>query len=591
MVQLQTDWEVDKAGVHQEYPRPQLVRSSYLNLNGIWQYEVTKTKDAAHMQGRILVPFSPETMLSGVERILQPEEYLYYERSFVLPDGFRKSHVLLHFGGVDQECEVLLNQQLVGCHKGGYTAFSIDVTDYLVTGENRLTVIVRDRTEYAPHGRGKQKLKKHGKMSYLYYTPQSGIWKTVWMESVPENYIREVKITPLYDESKVLFEIPVEDSSEMMEVKIFDGDHVIWQRSMAACTQFTAALDSFCPWTPECPHLYDVQIRRGEDEVQTYFGMRKISVERDSHGILRFFLNNQPYFFNGVLDQGYWPESLMTPPTDEALKYDILKLKEMGFNTIRKHIKVESDRFYYHCDRIGMVVWQDMPNGGGDYDMTFVTYLPNSIEAFQRAVKDNHYAAFKRSDEIGRLQFCKDLKEIVHQLYNHPSIMVWTPFNEGWGQFDAAKATKILRQIGGNRLINEACGWFDQGGGDIYSIHDYIHKLQVKPEPKRVVALTEYGGYAYEVPEHTACKKKFGYKRYRNEGEFMVSYAMLWEEQIYPNLSKGLSAAIYTQTSDIEEEINGLMTYDRKVDKCDMESVREINCLLYEKWKTVVGSD
>ena len=347
-------------------------------------------------------------------------------------------------------------------------------------------------------------------------------------------------------------------------------------------------LDGFKPWTPDTPHLYDVIIRYGEDEVRSYFGMRKLSTGRDGKGILRFFLNNKPYFFNGILDQGYWPESLMTAPSDEALVYDIIKLKEMGYNTIRKHVKIEAERFYYHCDRLGMMVWQDMPNGGGEYNMVFVTHLPNASDRFARGVSDRHYGIFKRKDGEGRRQYYTDLKNMVSTLYNYPSIAVWVPFNEGWGQFDAAKATKEVREIDSGRLINEACGWFDQGGGDMYSIHNYRHKLKVKPQQDRVVALTEYGGYAYPVEEHLSCKKEFGYQHYHSTEELTQNYKRLWEEEIYPNLQYGLCSAIYTQTSDIEEEINGVLTYDREIVKLDEDQVKEMNDKLYGMFDSLV---
>lgn len=312
--------------------------------------------------------------------------------------------------------------------------------------------------------------------------------------------------------------------------------------------------------------------------------MRKFSTGRDKNGLLRFFLNDRPFFFNGILDQGYWPDGLMTPASDEALFYDIEKLKKLGYNTIRKHIKVEAERFYYHCDRLGMVVWQDMPNGGGDYDMLFVTYLPNAFNWFARGVKDHHYKLFKREDESGRKQYYQDLSGMVRHLYNYPSIAVWVPFNEGWGQFDAHRATALIRKMDKTRLVNEACGWFDQKGGEMYSIHNYLRKLKVKPK-NRVVALTECGGYAFPIKDHMAFEKEFGYKHYRTKEELTANYRRLWEEELYPNLGQGLSSAIYTQTSDIEEEINGLMTYDREVDKFQEEVLIELNTKLYRMFE------
>lgn len=598
----------------QEYPRPNLVRDSYFNLNGEWECRINESETADFYDETIIVPFSPESMLSGVGKIVMPHQRLHYRKKFTLPEGFKKSRVLLHFGAVDQECSVFVNGIRVGGHKGGYLPFHFDITDSLRQGENELTLSVTDRTEQSPHARGKQKLQKKGKYASLFYTPQSGIWKTVWMESVEKAYIEDVRITPLYDDSSVRFEITVlnacktsgaetsggkasgGETSGTVNLAVLDRGGEIGQaeitvrqeKEIKKVISQEIKLDGFKPWTPDTPHLYDVIIRYGEDEVRSYFGMRKLSTGRDGKGILRFFLNNKPYFFNGILDQGYWPESLMTAPSDEALVYDIIKLKEMGYNTIRKHVKIEAERFYYHCDRLGMMVWQDMPNGGGEYNMVFVTHLPNASDRFARGVSDRHYGIFKRKDGEGRRQYYTDLKNMVSTLYNYPSIAVWVPFNEGWGQFDAAKATKEVREIDSGRLINEACGWFDQGGGDMYSIHNYRHKLKVKPQQDRVVALTEYGGYAYPVEEHLSCKKEFGYQHYHSTEELTQNYKRLWEEEIYPNLQYGLCSAIYTQTSDIEEEINGVLTYDREIVKLDEDQVKEMNDKLYGMFDSLV---
>lgn len=616
MVQLISRWgkEIDPGNILQEYPRPNLVRDSYFNLNGEWECRINESETADFYDETIIVPFSPESMLSGVGKIVMPHQRLHYRKKFTLPEGFKKSRVLLHFGAVDQECSVFVNGIRVGGHKGGYLPFHFDITDSLRQGENELTLSVTDRTEQSPHARGKQKLQKKGKYASLFYTPQSGIWKTVWMESVEKAYIEDVRITPLYDDSSVRFEITVlnacktsgaetsggkasgGETSGTVRLAVLDrggkiGQAEITVRQEKEIKQVISQeikLDGFKPWTPDTPHLYDVIIRYGEDEVRSYFGMRKLSTGRDGKGILRFFLNNKPYFFNGILDQGYWPESLMTAPSDEALVYDIIKLKEMGYNTIRKHVKIEAERFYYHCDRLGMMVWQDMPNGGGEYNMVFVTHLPNASDRFARGVSDRHYGIFKRKDGEGRRQYYTDLKNMVSTLYNYPSIAVWVPFNEGWGQFDAAKATKEVREIDSGRLINEACGWFDQGGGDMYSIHNYRHKLKVKPQQDRVVALTEYGGYAYPVEEHLSCKKEFGYQHYHSTEELTQNYKRLWEEEIYPNLQYGLCSAIYTQTSDIEEEINGVLTYDREIVKLDEDQVKEMNDKLYGMFDSLV---
>lgn len=595
MYQLKSRWanEVKADNVHREYPRPNFVRNSYFNLNGEWEYCINQSVTAEDCEDSILVPFSPESFLSGVQKRVMPGDFLHYKKIFTLPEGFKKERVLLHFGAVDQECIAFLNKMVVGTHKGGYLAFSFDVTDYLLEGENVLTLCVRDMTEKKPHARGKQKLEKGGYLSYLFYTPQSGIWKTVWMESVPENYIEKVKITPQYDEAAIEVHICTNGNSRKQSgqgeahVRIFDRDIMTADVMIGTDMDAQIQLGSFKSWTPENPHLYDMEITYGEDMGRSYFGMRKFHIDRDSKGILRFFLNNKPYFFNGVLNQGYWPESLMTPPTDAALKYDIEKLKKLGFNMIRKHVKVESDRFYYHCDKTGMIVWQDMPNGGGDYNMVFVTYLPNLLKSMGRHVKDCHYGILRRKDTQGRTQYYRDLRGMIDQLYNYPCIAAWIPFNEGWGQFDAAKATELIRKCDKTRFVNEACGWFNQGGGDMYSIHDYSKnpEMKVKPQKNRVVALTEFGGYAMAVPGHCACEKKVGYRLFGSKKELTDNYKQLWEKKVYPNLAKGLSAAIYTQTSDIEEEVNGIFTYDRDKVKFIETELCQVNQKLYREWK------
>lgn len=584
MKQLFSRWgkELDREHIWQEYPRPNLVRDSYFNLNGEWECCISSSAEVQphEYDRKILVPFSPETALSGVGEVLEPEMYLHYRKCFRLPEGFRKSRVLLHFGAVDQECEVFLNGTPLGQHKGGYLPFHFDVTDALQE-ENVLELRVTDETEKSPHARGKQKLAKKGILSSLFYTPQSGIWQTVWMESVAEAYIEWIKITPLYDESAVRMRIKAAGADtcagRIVQIAVMDKDKIIAQAQTQPDKDCVIKLDGFRSWSPEDPFLYDVRITMGDDVITSYFGMRKVSTGRDANGILRFFLNNKPYFFNGLLDQGYWPESLMTPPCDEALIYDIEKQKQMGYNTIRKHVKVELERFYYHCDRLGMIVWQDMPNGGGAYNMAFVAGIANFSDSIAREMSDSNYRRFKREDREGRRQYCRDLTGMVRHLYNHPCIAAWVPFNEGWGQFDAAKITAKLRGLDKTRLINQACGWFDQKGGDMYSIHNYRRGLAVSPQEDRVVALTEFGGYAYPVAGHMFSKKKFGYRHYSSGEALTAGYRRLIEEEVFPNVACGLSAAIYTQVSDIETEINGVMTYDREVVKLDPDTIKALN--------------
>ena len=579
-----TRWgkKVNKTNIHKEYPRSRMVRDSYLNLNGEWEYAITEANNVIQYDGTILVPFSPETKLSGVEQILQPEEYLHYKRKFKLPRRFNEGRILLHFGAVDQECEVYLNGHSVGNHKGGYLPFYFDITDVVESySENTLEVRVMDKTEFSPHARGKQKLNSKDKMDAIFYTPNSGIWKTVWIESVPDTYIEDIKVTPNFDEESVTFEIMTNRPSRRALIEISLNYEPLQQTRIQTNRPVTIQLDEMAPWSPESPKLYDVRIHCQQDQVHTYFGMRKFSKKKDINGIDRFYLNNKPYFINGLLDQGYWPESLLTPPSDEALKFDIVETKKLGFNTIRKHVKIESERFYYHCDRLGMLVIQDMPNGGDDISKPFMMYLPNVSDKLSRKINDNRYKWFGRSDAEGRVQYKKDLKNMVNTLYSHPSIAMWVPFNEGWGQFDAREMTKIIREIDNQRLIAETSGWFDQGGGDFYTIHNYLKKLKVKPKPDRIVALMEYGGYALPVENHLQTKTKFGYRTYRSSQDLKKNYQALWENQILPQVANGLSATIYTQTTDVEGEINGLFTYDREMLKMDAEVIQIWNHAVY----------
>lgn len=577
--QLKTIWaqQVDADCPLNEYPRPNLVRDSYICLNGSWDCRMGKKDEKSRYAGPILVPFSPEAPLSGVQKTLGPDEQLLYQKAFTLPNNFCRGRLLLHFEAVDQECQVFLNGRFLGEHKGGYLPFSFDITPFVQAGKkNLLSLTVTDATEYASHARGKQQLCRRGICRSLFYTPQSGIWKTVWLESVPERYVERLQVTPLLDEQSVQVKVLANQGEGLpVTVQVLAEGKTIAQKTGISGQPLTLPLP--CPrvWSPEEPFLYDLAVSMEKDEVRSYFGLRKISAGPDKHGILRFFLNNRPYFFHGVLEQGYWPDGLMTAPTDEALVQEIKTLKQMGFNTIRVHVKVETQRFYYHCDRLGMAVWQDMPNGGGRYNMGFVTYLPNVFGKLF-SPRDHHYRLFGRTDEQGRKQYRQDLSGLTELLYNLPCVAVWVPFNEGWGQFDAQAATRLLRKIDQTRLVNEACGWFDQGGGDVYSIHNYFKKLRVRPK-NRVVALTEYGGYACPVAGHTYADKVFGYQKYQNAASLTNAFAALWENSLLPLLKTGLSAAIYTQASDVENEANGLMTYDRKVEKMDKSRLKKLS--------------
>ena len=562
-----------------EYPRPQLRRNSYLNLNGIWEYAITKTAEKpAAMQGEIVVPFSPETPLSGVGHILQPDEYLWYRRSVTLPEGFfQGGRLLLHFGAVDQCCTVWVNGQEAGSHTGGYLPFALDVTELIEGDAFTLELRVTDPTDTGSLSRGKQRLKNTG----IWYTPQSGIWQTVWMECVPENYLRSLRITPKLEENAVHIRLEADDPAMAAVTICRDGGIIAeGQTDENGESTLTIPAEELRLWSPEDPFLYDVSIvLPGGDRVESYFGMRAFGIGRDEKGLPRLLLNGKPYFQNGLLDQGYWSDGYYTAPSDEALIHDIAEMKRLGFNMLRKHIKVEPLRWYYHCDRLGMLVWQDMMNGGESYS-------PLSIYVFSNLglrVKDDRYRYFSRSDEAGRTHYYEELGQMIDLLYNTVSLAMWVPFNEGWGQFDALKAAEFIRKRDDTRPIDHASGWYDQGGGDIKSIHWYFRPYHHKQPPKeqRPICLTEYGGYNCAVPGHCWGEgAEFGYKKIADPAEFNRAFQKLMEEQIIPAKERGLAEAVYTQVSDVEGERNGLLTYDRKVCKANEAIFRAVNAKL-----------
>ena len=558
-----TPWgeTLDRSAPLPEYPRPQMVRDSYLNLNGLWSYAITKTPQRpAQADGTILVPFSPESELSGVGHTLQPDEYLWYLRTFRLPEGFNVGRVLLHFGAVDQTVTVWCNGVEVASHTGGYLPFTAELTNVL-REENTLVLCVRDQTDTVPLARGKQKLKPGG----IWYPPQSGIWQTVWLESVPKEYIRSLRLTPKPDESIV--EVRVEGTGKCT---LCLGKR---RFGFPAGTTVRVPVEDPVLWTPENPALYPFRIRMGEDEVYSYFAMRTCTVERDEQGVMRLFLNGRPYFHNGVLDQGYWSDGLYTPPSDEAMIYDIETAKKMGFNMLRKHMKVEPDRWYYHCDRLGMLVWQDMPSGGGKYHAPVITApLFTGI-----SLDDSRYALFSRSSAAGRMQFMDELGGMVRALYNHPCIVLWVPFNEGWGQFDSRTATELIESIDKTRPIDPASGWHDQGFGAFRSLHVYFRRYKFKKDRlDRAVILTEFGGYTHRVLNHAPAGRAFGYKNCKTREKFTTALRKLYWSQIQPAIADGLAAAVYTQLTDVETELNGLITYDRRVEKREPELVRSL---------------
>ena len=551
----------------QEYPRPQLVRSSYLNLNGLWQYAIRPSEyefDGKY-DGEILVPFSPETLLSRVMKSVGPSDILYYNLEFEVSSDFLSDITLLHFTAVDYVCNVILNGKVLGTHTGGFWPFSFDVSDCVVSGTNVLQVEVADPSGTGVQARGKQS----DNPNTIWYTPQSGIWGTVWMESVPGDYVSDLKIVPDIDKNCVSIE--VDSSAKSVQVEVYDGDTLLAKKKGRG--SFDIPMKNYTCWSPETPKLYDLVITAGTDVVKSYFGMRKFSVGTDASGIRRLFLNNKPYFHNGVLDQGYWSDGMLTAPCDEALIYDIAMLKDMGFNMIRKHIKIEPLRWYYHCDRLGMIVWQDMVNGGSDYNFLCIGLLPFFNISFDDT---KNRAFFAREDEEGRSEYWRDLNCTLNLLKNVVSIGMWVPFNEGWGQFESKNVTEYIRTVDPTRTIDSTSGWHDQGGGDFVSKHVYFTPIKV-PRDARCFLLSEFGGYSLPIPGHMWQKAVFGYHMYPNRFLLQRAYRKLFEKRIIANIPKGLSATVYTQVSDVEGEINGLITYDRCKEKMDRKFLREIN--------------
>ena len=573
MKRLYTPWgeTVDKTCPLPEYPRPQLVRSSYLCLNGLWDYAVEDGDGHTRRgTGKILVPFAPESLLSGCGFQLRSGETLRYERTFTLPQGFRRNRVLLHFGAVDQCCRVLVNGQEAGCHEGGYLPFCLDVTALLNDGENRLTAAVTDDAAGGVYGMGKQRYQRGG----IWYTATSGIWQTVWLESVPENYVKSIRLTPDFDGKRLHWHIEAAAAAGA-EVTVRAGDAVAAVGRADANGDGVSDIPAahFHPWSPEQPFLYDVDIVLGEDRVTSYFGMRKFSVVRHQ-GRQVLALNNAPYFQTGLLDQGYWSDGLYTPPSDEAMVYDIRTMKELGFNMLRKHIKLESLRWYYHCDRLGMLVWQDMVSGFESFDPLYTQVLP----FIGVQLKDTPSRRFGRAGEAGRRQYERELEGTVGLLYNCVSLCLWVPFNEGWGQFDAARMAEKVRALDPTRLIDHASGWHDQGAGDLRSYHVYYKPVRMKHDGRRALALTEFGGYSLPLAGHYTTEKSFGYRVYRDAGRWMDAVEKLYENEVIPLIAaQGLSAAVYTQVSDVEDEVNGLLTFDRRVCKPDAARMRRIN--------------
>ncbi|MFP4088811.1 MAG: glycoside hydrolase family 2 protein [Cyclobacteriaceae bacterium] len=573
---LFTRWSADlqPSNIHQEYPRPTMVRDEWLNLNGLWQYTITEGNAALPdtFDGEILVPFPLESALSGVKQMLQPTQTLWYQRNFTVPANWQGQQLLLHFGAVDWHAKVYVNGQMLAEHKGGYDPFTIDISQGLSdTEEQVLTVEVNDPTDEGRQPTGKQTLNPRG----IWYTPTSGIWRTVWLEPVPVRHIPGIKLTPDIDEEVLMIEVLADQSVANYQLKASATDEGQQVAEVAGRVGEPLRLNikDAKLWSPDDPHLYDLELalldEQGEvvDQVKSYFGMRKIAVAQDADGYNRLFLNNKPLFQIGPLDQGFWPEGLYTAPSDEALRYDVQATKDMGFNMIRKHVKVEPERWYYWCDRLGLLVWQDMPSG--DEHATGET------------------GELQKEPEAAR-QFETELQEMIDDYYNHPSIVMWVVFNEGWGQYETARLASWAQDYDPSRLINPASGWLDMGPevGDVQDIHRYPGPEMPALENVRVAVLGEFGGQALPLEEHLWVqnleKAPTHFKTSKTSEDLMREYRNLYEK-LYPLIDKGLAAAVYTQTTDVESEVNGLMTYDREVIKMNMDTLKMLHQRTYRK--------
>jgi beta-galactosidase/beta-glucuronidase len=601
---MMTRWgkQVTPNNAWQEYPRPQFVRRYWANLNGLWDFSMSKINEPKpeKFKNKILVPFSVESTLSGVGKSVSDDTKMWYKRYFKISKDWEEKDIILNFEAVDYDTAVWLNGILVGTHKGGFDRFSFDITKYLnKSGSQELIVSVKDKTNLSTQPRGKQQLKPSG----IYYTPVSGIWQTVWLEAVsPEAYIKEVKILSDIDNNTLtitpLNNKPTVKSYET-EVEVFWKGKKISRGIVNSDKSITLKINNPHLWSPDIPNLYDLKLRlinnKGEviDTVDSYFGMRKISLG-DHMGVKYLFLNNTPLFHYGTLDQGWWPDGLLTPPSDSAMKFDIVKTKEMGFNMIRKHVKVESDRWFYHCDKLGILVWQDMPS------MSFqIQKTPDEIKnskkperVYRSPQRIGRYSEDLKRRSKGAAQFEYELKRMINIHFNSPSVVMWVPFNEGWGQYDSCRIANLIKALDPSRLVNPTSGWSLRPCGDINDIHDYSVDLERMKKflkisatsVERATVIGEYGGIGYQLDDHIwdHNMKNFGYQSYQTDGEVLKNYIHKFNQILSMKKNNGLSAAVYTQTTDVESEINGLMTYDREVIKMPVKELREMHLELYK---------
>ena len=550
-----------------EYPRPQLKRDSYICLNGLWEYAIRKEEGIPEVfDGTILVPYSPEVEKSGVNKVVMPDDYLFYRLNYEFPKDFIKDKVILHFCAVDQIAEVFINGQFATKHIGGFLPFSVDIKPFIKNNKVEIILRVQDTTNTSFHSSGKQSLNPGG----IWYKPQSGIYMPVWMESVSNGYIEKLKITPNIDDETVTIAFKSEEKSAKLELnnKIYE---------IEANKDNVIHIDDVKLWSPENPYLYEFKISNKVDQISSYFAMRKVSLIKNKDGMPVIALNNQKYFMKGVLDQGYYQDGLLTPNSDEDYINDINLIKSLGFNVSRKHIKIESLRWYYHCDRLGLLVWQDFVNGCTKYD-----FWLNQVPLFVRyKISDHKYKKFFREDEEGRKEAYQEFIDTIDLLYNSPCIVLWTIFNEAWGQFDAKEIYEKLKEIDYTRLFDHASGWHDQGSGDFKSMHIYKWKVKVPSKRKlkgRAFICSECGAYILDKRLKEAKKKEgFIYLLFNNKEDFQKEYERFINEEIIQAKKNGMSAFIYTQLSDVEEEMNGFVSYDRKEIKVDVDLIKKIN--------------